>query len=489
MIVWGGIILDDTKDEKVSQRSEKDTEAELYGEEFNSIKKNRSLKNLRRKKYFSVSIALLFIILFSVGTLALIYTRDQQKILEGVTISGVNVGNLTQDEAKKIIDKEVSTLLSQTLILRVGQQSPEVKLEDLGLGVDADLALQEAYDIGREGSIYERARLKWTAGKGVNINFLQKWDESKMRDTLKGTLNEFNSPATDATFQITKDNIMTIKSEHVGLIVDTEALINKIKEINLFKLVPELKAEFEEEMPRVTAAQLEDHKITGLLASYTTRFDPAQTARTENVKIAAKALDMAVIKPGSTLSFNQIVGERTVEGGYKDAYIIVNGEFVPGLAGGICQVSSTLYNTGLFANLAVTQRSNHDLAISYVPLGQDATVAYPDLDLKFNNNTGGYLLVRTRMNYNSITIEMYGKVKPGQEVFIGNTIESIIPSAERRMVDETMTHGASLLKQQGQPGYVVKSARTVRVNGETVSNEPLNQSRYLPLPKIFAVGP
>ncbi len=483
----GGRMLDE--DNKVVQRSENDTLTELHGEEHNTIRNNWGLNNFGRKKYVIVSIALLFIILFSVGTLALIYTRDQQRILEGVSVSGVNVGNLTQDDAKNIIDKEVNRLLSQTIKLSAGKQSQEVKLEDLGLGVNSDLALQEAYDIGRKGSIFEKVSSKWSAGKGINVDFSQNWDELKIRETLKGTLDEFNDPATDATFQITKDNTMTIKSEQVGLVINSEALIDKIKEVNLYKLVPELQAEFQEQLPIVTAAQLEDQKITGLLASYTTRFDSSQTARTENVKIAAKALDMAVIKPGNTLSFNQIVGERTVEGGYKDAFIIVNGEFVPGLAGGICQVSSTLYNTGLFANLAVTQRSNHDLAISYVPLGQDATVAYPDLDLKFNNNTGGYLLVRTRMSYNSITIEMYGKVKPGQEVFIGNTIDSIIAAPEQRLVDETMAHGTSVLKQQGQPGYVVKSNRTVKVNGVVTSNEPLKQSRYLPLPKIYSIGP
>ncbi|HZK83955.1 MAG TPA: VanW family protein [Desulfosporosinus sp.] len=189
------------------------------------------------------------------------------------------------------------------------------------------------------------------------------------------------------------------------------------------------------------------------------------------------------------LSFNKIVGERTIEGGYKDAYIIVNGQFVPGLAGGICQVSTTLYNTGLLANLAVAQWSNHDLAITYAPLGQDATVAYPDLDLKFKNNTGGYLLVRTITKYNTLTIELYGKVTPGQEVVITNTIESIIPAPVQRLVDETMVHGASVSKQQGQPGYFVKSKRTVKVKGIVVSSEPLNKSHYKALPKIFTVGP
>jgi vancomycin resistance protein YoaR len=488
--LYGGITLEDTKDQKESQRLDPATVTELGGEGDDSIKRTRTILNsLRRRKYFLIPIGLLFIILFSVGIIALIYTHDQQRIAEGVTISGLKVGNLTQDEAKRIIDKEVNRLLSQTLKLNVGQQSPEVKLEDLGLSVNADLALQEAYDIGRKGSIYDKVLSKRSAKKGVNIDFSQKWDESKLRETLKGTLEKFSNPSTDATFQITKENTMTIKSEHVGLVIDSEALIMKIKEINIYKLVPELKVEFKEQTPLVTAVQLEDQKITGLLASYTTHFEPTQTARSENVRIATKALDMAIIKPGGTLSFNQIVGERTIEGGYKDAFIIVNGEFVPGLAGGICQVSSTLYNTGLFANLSVTQRTNHDLAISYVPLGQDATVAYPDLDLKFNNNSGGYLLLRTRTNSNTLTIEMYGKVKPGQEVFISNTTESIIPAVEQRLVDETMKHGVSVLKQQGQPGYNVKSVRTVKVNGVIVSSEPLKQSHYVALPKIFAVGP
>ena len=128
------------------------------------------------------------------------------------------------------------------------------------------------------------------------------------------------------------------------------------------------------------------------------------------------------------------------------------------------------------------------MAITYVPLGQDATVAYPDLDLKFNNNSGGYLLVRTKTNANTLTIELYGKVKPGQEVTIANTIESIIPAPEQRLVDETKAHGASVLKQRGQPGYVVKSIRTVKMNGVIVGTEQLRQSRYQPLPKIFMVG-
>ncbi len=487
--MYGGIILEDSKGQKEGQILEQDSGTEVTGTRYASNNGNRSsLSRFIRNKYFLIAVGLISIIIITVGAMAMIYTKDQEKILVGITISGLDVGNLSQNDAKKIVDNKVDSLLDQSLILNVGQQSTEVKLEDLGLELNTNLALKEAFDLGKKGSIFEKVSSKMAAQKGINIDLSQEWDESTLSESLRLALEDFSRPSTDATFQISKDNAMTIIAEQVGLVINYESLMKDIKEINIYKVLPVLDVLVKEESPLVTAAQLEDQKITGLLATYTTRFDPSQAARSENVRIAAKALDMAVIKPEATLSFNQIVGERTVAGGYKDAYIIVNGKFVPGLAGGICQVSSTLYNTGLLANLAVTQRSNHDLAISYVPLGQDATVAFPDLDLKFNNNSGGYLLVRTKMSYNTITIELYGRVIPGQEVSIANTVMSVIPSVEQRLVDETMAPGTAVLKQQGQPGYTVKSSRTVKVNGVVVSSEALKQSRYVPLPTIYAVG-
>ena len=487
--LFRGCGLEESQDHRVRQGIEGVAVTELYGKNRNSIKRRGTrLNRLRKRRSFYITVGLLLITLVLVGTSSLIYTRDQHIIVEGVSISGINVGNLSQDQAKSTIDKEIHRLISQTVKLNVGKQSPEVTLEELGISITSDLALQEAYDISRKGSIRNKVVTKIEAAKGINFELGQKLDEQKLKDNLNRTLEPFSNPAKDASFEITNQNTMNIHSEHVGTTFDTEALILQIKGINIYKPDSEFKVEFKDQLPNLTAAQLEAQKITGLLASYTTRFDPTQTARTENVRIAAKAMDMAIVKPGDTLSFNKIVGERTVEGGYKDAYIILNGQFVPGLAGGICQVSSTLYNTGLLANLAVTQRSNHDLAISYVPLGQDATVAYPNLDLKFNNNSGGYLLVRTKTSSNSITIELYGKVKPGQEVVISNTTESIIPPEEQRLVDETLAHGVLLVKQQGQPGYIVKSARIVKVNGKVVSSEPLQRSVYKALPKIFAVG-
>lgn len=487
---FGGCGLEESHDHSVRQGIEESAAIDLYYKDNQHVMKRHrtSLNRLRKNKSFSIVFGLLIITLVLAATSILIYTWDQHTIVEGVTISGISVSNLTQVQAKETIDKEIQHLMSQTVKLNAGTKSPELKLEDLGLSITGDLAIQEAYDISRKGSFRKRVVSKMKAAKGINIELTQKWDDQKLKVCLNRNLNEFCNPATDATYEITSKNTMNIRSEHIGTTFDMDALISQIKGLNIYKPVSEFKVEFKDEPPKLTAAQLEYQKITGLLASYTTRFDSSQTARTENVRLAAKALDMAVVKPGDTLSFNQIVGERTVAGGYQDAYIIVNGQFVPGLAGGICQVSSTLYNTGLLANLPVIERSNHDLAISYVPLGQDATVAYPNLDLKFNNNTSGYLLIRTRTTSNTLTIDLYGKVKPGQEVVVSNTIESTIPPAVQHLVDETFAHGVSVLKQQGQPGYIVKSVRIVKLNGKVIGNEPLQKSVYNALPKVFAIG-
>jgi len=146
------------------------------------------------------------------------------------------------------------------------------------------------------------------------------------------------------------------------------------------------------------------------IAQYSTHFDSTQVNRTENIRLAAKALDGKLLAPGERFSFNGSVGERTNEAGYKEALIIEGNTFIPGLGGGVCQVSSTLYNAVLLAQLEILERHRHTLPITYVPPGQDATVAYPVLDFKFRNSTDAYLLIRSFVDENTLTFQLYKKL-------------------------------------------------------------------------------
>lgn len=357
---------------------------------------------------------ILSLVLISWGALYL-YTRDNGLILDGVKIGDTNLSNLSRSEAQQKLEKYVSPILDQSLELQLQTSSSDViklPLRELGLTYDLEQEIEQAYEQGRTGNLIQKALFKYRSHNGSTIllplNF--EWDSEQLQNTLQASFSSYNKPMVDATFKITPDNRMVIEKETFGQEVNLEALALEIK--NLDPLHPEpLKVPIRVlDQPKVTAAQLEEMKITGLVGKYSTWFDASNLERTENVRLAAQALDGVVLTPEEEFSFNDTVGERTASAGYKEAMIIVNDEFVPGLGGGICQVSSTLYNATVNAHLEITERHPHSLEITYVPPGQDATVAYPYLDFKFKNNTSGLLLIRSAIHGSTLSFELYGKV-------------------------------------------------------------------------------
>ncbi len=159
-------------------------------------------------------------------------------------------------------------------------------------------------------------------------------------------------------------------------------------------------------LPSPSDADLD--KVKDTLGDYTTFFDPRDQGRTTNVRLAAKALDGQLLAPGSVLSFNNVVGERTKLTGYVPAYVFVEQEVVKADGGGVCQDSSTLYQAVRQAHLEITERHAHSLPVAYVPKGQDATVSFGLLDFGFRNNTQGYLLISAHSGENWVRVRVFG---------------------------------------------------------------------------------
>lgn len=174
----------------------------------------------------------------------------------------------------------------------------------------------------------------------------------------------------------------------------TEDLNTTFKEVQTNTIYPALK---------IDSNGIYDHK----LAEYTTYYDSSNTTRTVNIQNAVKRLNNLVIPAGSTFSFNQVVGKRTVLAGYQAAKVVVGDEFVDGLGGGICQVSSTIFQAVLRANLDITVRACHSLEISYVPLGGDATVQWNSQDFQFKNNTDADIRLKVNANGGTLTCTVY----------------------------------------------------------------------------------
>lgn len=363
-----------------------------------------------RKKSLVLSlviICLIFLILAGYSLYA--HTR----ITPGVTISGISVGNLTQVQARTKVGSAVSTALEQTVALNTRTGTIKIPLKDLGLLLTADQALDTAFKIGRSGKVWERTGARLHAlVKGYDVPLSPAWADKILTASLEQAVRPFDIAPRDASFKITADNLMQIIPDETGLEADIPALAEQVRRLD--PLAPgTFTVAYRQVSPAVTASQLEEQKITGMLASFTTKFDPNLRGRSENIRLAAFALDGTLIKPGEEFSFNRTVGPRTAAAGYQEAIIIEDGRFVPGLGGGVCQVSSTLYNVVLLAGLQVTERHPHALPVSYVPPGKDATIAWASLDFKFKNSSGGYLLLKSSVGSGSVTINLYGKIKSG----------------------------------------------------------------------------
>ena len=228
--------------------------------------------------------------------------------------------------------------------------------------------------------------------------------------------------------------------------------------------------------------------ITGTVGSYETIYggDPN---RIHNVQLVARLIDGKLIAPGATFSFNGATGERSAQKGFLTAPVIINGEVQTGLGGGVCQVSTTVFNAAYEAGLPITARTNHALYISHYPLGRDATVDYPDVDMRFVNDTGHWLLMRTFVGSDSLAVVLYGTP-------LHRRVETTRGAAQRRgaapvqkTVDATLKPGEVVVDDPGMPAQTTSVERKVYdASGKLLSDQTWYSS-YRSTPKIVRVGP
>lgn len=241
--------------------------------------------------------------------------------------------------------------------------------------------------------------------------------------------------------------------------------------------------------PEVTTEDLKSKLFRDTLSSSTTKFNAGLKNRTTNVKLAASHINGTILNPGDVFSYNKTVGPRTYANGFLDATVFANGGAEDGVGGGICQVSSTLYVAALHADLSIVERKNHSLYVSYVPLGQDATVAYGAIDFRFENNTDYPIKIVAGTKGSSLTISLLGTKTQNKKVEIATSTLSSDPFQVVYQDDPTLQPGATKVKSGGYPGYKTQSYRVVYVDGKEVSRTLENTSTYKRLDKVILQGP
>ena len=340
---------------------------------------------------------------------AMAFIRDG-RMAYGLTLCSKPVGGMTREEAARELDRATEAALKgEALVLSLpGEENRPFSFSavEVGLSANTDDMLDAAYKVGRDGSSAQNFfSMLQCALQGKNVPFAATLDEQKLTETLRGVKKAVDRAPKDASMTFTATGIER-QPGVTGRTLNLDALIEVVRPKLLeLKLPCRASIELAETEPSIRLEDLE--AIDGLLSSATTYYT-ADTGRGDNIELAAAALNECIVRPGAELSFNETVGSRVASAGYAIAPVIVNGKVEQDIGGGVCQVSSTLYNAVLTANMTPTARTAHFYPSTYVDAGLDATVADGQIDFVFQNTLPHPVLLRSGASGGTLTVSVYG---------------------------------------------------------------------------------
>lgn len=386
------------------------------------------------------------------------YIHNQSNIIpRGIYIGQLDVGGLTMDEAKNKLKQWAMDKNKSDIVCKYEDSQWSISPTEI-VDIDIDKTINNIFSFLDKGNFIQKyLQSKSVKNPPVHIDIVVKYNEAILSKEFYEINEKIKIEPTDAFFEVI-DNTVTIVEEQNGILLDEEKLkdnIRKAMENGEYRIYIPTKIWRAER----STDDLEALEIKVKAAEFSTTFNSSQKERTENIKLSSNMLRGHIIAPGEVFSFNDVVGERTGEKGYREAPIFVKNDVVPGIGGGICQVSSTLYNLALLTEVEIVERLNHSLPVSYVPLGRDATVDYDFIDFKFKNTTGSYLLLDSYVKDNTLTISFFSsEILTKDAKFHSETIKTIPPTVTIKK-DYNLNKGDVRIKQ-GNPGYQVRLWKT-----------------------------
>ena len=411
-------------------------------------------------------------------------------IYQGVTIDGEEVAGLSEAEALQRLQGRYQTEISgQILTLYYGEEEWEIPFEEIGAGYDVEGAVRNAYLLGREGTEEDRFAVgKELLQDGINIEVEYTYDAELLQAKLAEVAEEFDREAEDS--QITRKNgKFNITEEKEGRVMEKEKTAEAVAAVLETRMsgTAEIVAEVTE--PKVTAE--DNEHVTDLIGTYYTTYTNSDPNRNNNLVVGCNYINGTVIAPGEVFSANEELGSQTAAGGYRNAGVYVNGKVEQGMAGGVCQVTTTLYNAVIMAELEVVERHPHSMTVGYVPLGRDAAIAGTYKDLKFRKNTEYPIMIEAYASGGKLVMNIYGHEvhDASRKVEFETVYEATIPKpAEIVTEDPEKPEGEREVTSTGRTGCKVSVQKKVYEGGKLISNEWFSSSSYRATADEVTVG-
>ena len=425
------------------------------------------------------------------------YMNSDTKFFNGIAIEGVALGGMEMEAAKPLVEQAVQQKLnSVSITLQHADKSWTLTAADMNMSADTDAVLTKAMAFGREGTLSENAQAREELEGGKTFPVTLTPDRTAIMNRLVTLASEANQAPVEPHLipTLSEDNKQDFEpvEGQDGLALNTEqtadAIIAAITQKQFQTVIDPV---FDTIPPTTTLAFLQQN--TARISTFTTRFpqsssDEIVKNRVFNIKKAAGIINGYTAQPGEEWSFNTWVGPRTVKGGWKEANGISGGkEYTLQAGGGICQVSTTLYNALLCGNIPITDRKAHSIPSTYVDKGLDATVDTSGIDLKFRNDTDAPMYIFAYITpdaksskYLNITVSIYGKPLPDGVTYKARSeIIETTPRTEIKYVDDpTIPIGYQLEKIKAHDGFKAKAYLEKYVDGKLVETKELYEDKY-----------
>jgi len=411
--------------------------------------------------------------------------------LEPEVVPGRTGTLLDRNAAERVLVRALTGLSREPVALPLRADRPHLSTTDLaGAKVKAETALSGPVDL----SYGDRGAWHLTRAKIAKLLALPRNGSTELK--LEGPLaphffghlrKTVGHRPRDAGFRIGARNIVRVVPARAGRTVDMETTTRNLLAAMLSTGNRKADLSVITAAPERSTREARAMGITGLVGAYETVYGGIPN-RIHNVQLVAHLIDDHFIAPGAEFSFNGTTGERTPDKGFLEAPVIINGELKTGLGGGICQVSTTTFNAAYDAGLSITERTNHALYISHYPLGRDATVNYPDTDLKFENDTGHWLWLRTFVGSSSLTVALYGTP---QHRRVESETSPLVVTGEppvKRVPDPNLVVGQEVLDEYGSPSRSTSVRRRVYTPDGKLLYDHTWYSAYSAEPRVVRYG-
>lgn len=431
-----------------------------------------------------------FIVLMLISCLGFIYYNlGDQKIIVGVKVGGVSLGGLSVAAAEELLKDKAETLLNKSVEFYAENYLLKTSLGKIGLRIDQKAIAAQAYLLGRSGSIWSRiTSRRMIRLKGQDLKPELSFDEQVLNNFFGRLEHELAISPVRAIVTLTPQGKVSYTKEEIGRTIGRQELLARLRTAVVFEKISRIEIPLQKINPVLNVKEIHQWGLDNVLGIYTTSYNQNNVDREHNIVNASAAIDNVLIFPKQSFSFNSWVGPRLSLTGYREAPIIYQGKLIPGVGGGVCQVSSTLYNVVLLANLSVIKRINHSLVSSYVPLARDAAVADGVVDFSFQNLNTEPILIVAKAKRGQLTMAIMGKKDKWLRVELETVVLEEYSFGTKEILDKTCPLGERIKVQSGKLGYKAELWRTVYFNNGEVKHEKVNTSIYKSQIEEYKIG-